>query len=166
MSDAQTTPPMVPENRRGTPAAFFVGLGILLLLLGGLVLLTRQTRQAGPHSAPPLPMAVAEQGYSKRVRFLDLQMNRVGNFLGQEVTFLFGSVVNDGTRGVREIELTVEFRDQFNQVVLRENRRILGSRTGLLASGQHREFQLGFEHVPEAWNRQLPSLRITGLLLE
>lgn len=138
----------------------------MLLLLGGVFLLTRHTGVSRSPSKPHLPMTATERAYASQIRFSNLQMSRASNFLNQEVTFLFGAVANDGARAVREVEVTVEFHDIFNQVVLRDPRRVLGPRAAPLAAGQRREFQFGFEHVPADWNRQVPSLRITRLLLE
>ncbi len=89
---------MIQEEKPGAALAFLAGVGVVLLLLGGLYLLTRYTQRARPSGQERLPMTVAEQAYASQIRFLDLQMKRVANFLDQEVTFLFGAVANDGMR--------------------------------------------------------------------
>lgn len=157
---------MIQEEKSDFPTAFLAGVGVVLLLLGGVLLLTRSTKPAASATEQHLPMTEVEQVYARQIRFLDLKMGRAANFLNQEVTFVFGSVVNDGVQAIREIEVTIEFRDPFNQVVLRDTRRVLGPRAAPLAAGQRREFQLGFEHLPVDWNRQYPSIRVTGLLLD
>ncbi len=111
-------------------------------------------------------MGAAERAYAGQIHFQDQRMSRAANFLNQEVTFLFGTISNDGARAIREIEVSVEFRDQFNQVVLRDTRRLLGPRAAPVGARQRREYQVGFEHVPNDWNRQYPTFRIGGLLLE
>ena len=157
---------MIQEDRSRYPTAFLAGLAVVLLLFGGLFLLTRGSRSAQPTAAPRLPMTATEQAYARQIRFLEPQMNRVANFLNQEVTIVFGTVANDGARTIREMEVTLEFRDIFSQVVLRDTRRLLGARASSLGPGQHREFQFNFEHVPADWNHQYPNLRVTGLLLD
>ncbi len=157
---------MLQENKSRVPLAFLAGLGVVLLLLGGVFLLTRVTRPTPSAARERLPMTPTQQAYARQIRFLDLKMSRAANFLNQEVTFVFGSVANDGPRAIREMEVTIEFRDPFNQVVLRDTRRPLGARAAPLAAGQSREFQFNFEHVPSDWNRQSPVIRVTGLLLE
>lgn len=156
---------MIQEEKNRMPAVFLAGSAAVLLLVGGVILLTRNTRPA-ESATGRLPMGAAEQAYAKQIRFLDLKMSRAANFLNQEVTFVFGSVVNDGPRTILEIEVTVEFRDRFNQVILRDTRHPLGPRAAPLSPGQRRDFQFGFEHVPADWNHQYPSLHVTGLLLE
>jgi hypothetical protein len=157
---------MIQDEKSRIPGPFIAGIVVVLLLVSGFIVLTRHIRPAEPTAERLLPMAATEEAYAKQIRFLDVKMSRAANFLNQEVTFVFGSVANDGPRPVREIEVTVEFRDVFNQVVLRDTRRVLGPRAAPLAPGQRREFQFSFEHVPADWNRQYPSIRITGLLLD
>jgi hypothetical protein len=157
---------MIQEDRSVIPAMFLAGIGVVLVLLGGVFLLIRNTQAPRSAAEHRLPMTAVEQAYARQIRFLDPKMSRVANFLNQEVTFVFGSVANDGPRAIREIEATIEFHDLFNQVVLRDTRRVLGPRAAPLAGGQRREFQFGFEHVPSGWNRQYPSIRVTGLLLD
>ena len=157
---------MTEETKSGIPMAFLAGLVVMGLLVGGVFLLTRGSKSSGPVVEKPLPLGAVEQTYANQIHFSDLKMSRAANFLNQEVTFLFGSVLNDGPRALHEIEVTIEFHDLFNQVVLRDTRRVFGARSAPLAPGRRREFQFGFEHVPQDWNQQYPSIRVTGLLFE
>ena len=92
-------------------------------------------------------------------------MSRAANTLNQEVTFVVGTVENSGARAVRQVEVTVEFHDLINQVILRDSHRLL--RPGApLGPGQNQDFQINFDRVPNDWNRRYPSLRVTGLQLE
>ncbi len=156
---------MTQQERNRMPVLFFAGLGVILVVLGGILVLTRYGGRRSAAEAR-LPMTATEQAYASHIRFENLQMSRAANFLNQEWTYVFGTVTNDGPRTVREIEATIEFRDLLNQVVLRDTRRVLGARAAPLAGGERREFQFPFEHVPEDWNRQYPSIRVTGLALE
>jgi len=114
-------------------------------------------------------MGAAENAYAAQIHVSDLRMSRAMNLVKQEFTYVAGVLANEGTRQIRDIELTTEFRDQFNQVVLREIQRPFGTTTKAgdpLPAGQRREFQLTFEHVPNDWNRQSPSIHVSGLVLE
>jgi hypothetical protein len=120
---------------------------------------------SGPHSgsgrkAHP-PFGPEEESYAPSVEFRHFSMSRAENFIHQEVTMLSGEVSNAGGRPLAEIELTIEFHDSLHQVVLRENRRLLGA--ALLAPNQQRSFTISFEHIPNDWNRQIPAVRVTGL---
>ena len=156
---------MTEEQRSRVPVPFLLGILVVAVLVAGLVLLTRKPQTAAP-AEQPLPMTAVEQAYAAHIQFQNPQMSRAANFLNQEVTYLFCTVSNEGTRTVREMEVTIEFRDVFNQVVLLEKRRLLSSHDAPLAAGQKREFQLSFEHISDFWSRRFPSMRITGLLLE
>src|SRR5713101_7952512 len=108
---------MPEEQKSGFSAAFLIGAAIVALLFAGVYLYTRHGRSAGSSAPPPLPMAAAEQAYAPRIHFTGFKRVRASNFLDQEVTILFGNVTNNGDRAVREIQVQLEFKDVFNQVV-------------------------------------------------
>ena len=156
---------MADAQKRELPVAFLAGAVIVALLIAGAVWYSKHA--ASESTAPKaLPMGAAEQAYAPQIKFLEPKMGRATNFLNQEVTFIFGTVENDGPRSIRQIEVTVEFHDVFNQVVLRDTERLFPAPSSPLDPGQQRDFQLSYEHVPQMWNVQYPSIRITGLDLK
>lgn len=155
----------VREERSQFPIAFAAGAVIVLLLLGGLILLSRGSHPTGPAAAVKLPFGAAEQAYAERIHFKDIQMAKANNFLNQEFTYVAGTVLNDGTRTIRGLEVTLEFHDPFNQVILKETEPLVGAKDPPLSGGQPRDFQITLEHVPAEWNQQYPSIRVTGLVL-
>ena len=154
------------ETKRGFGPALLVGAAIVAVILGGLIWLAQRQTSEAAKGEQALPFGPAEQAYAERIHFLDLRMSRATNFLSQEFTFLYGVVSNDGNRTIRQMEITVEFRDQLNQVVLRETTRIIGAKAEPLNGGFRRDLELTFEHIPDDWNRQYPTIRVTGLVLE
>ncbi len=156
---------MSESQSRGFPLALLAGAGVILLLLGAFFLLSRGSRAPAPAASTALPFGEAERAYAAQIKIADLQMSRAANMLNQEVTYLVGKVQNTGKRKARQIEVTVEYRDLINQLVLREKQSLL-ARSAPLVPGEQREFQLNFENVPNSWNRQYPAIRITGLQLE
>lgn len=163
--DAEPRVP-VEKERRGLPLAFLLSAVIVAAIVGGLMLMSRASRPSGRAAHARLPFGAGEQAYAVKIRLGDMEMSRAANLLNQEVTYLSGVVQNLGDRGVREIEVTIEFRDALNQVVLRDTRYVLGARATPLGPGQSRTFQFSFDHVPADWNVQLPAVRVTGLVLE
>jgi hypothetical protein len=155
---------MADENKSDFPVAFLAGAVIVALVIGSVFFLTRNAKPGAP-SVAPLPMGPYEQSYAPNIRFDSFQMGRAQNLLNQESTYIGGRVLNDGGRDVREIEVTIEFRDAMNQIVLRDTRRLIGSYGAPLGAKSSRDFQFTFEHVPADWNVQIPAIRITGLLL-
>src|SRR6266849_7737296 len=157
---------MPSAERSRLPAAFGAGLVIVTLLIGAAVLLSRYSAPGGPEALKPLPMGPEEQAYAPQIHFLEPKMSRAANFLNQEVTFVFGTLENGGQRQVRQIEVTLEFHDVFNQVVLRDKQRLFLPNAVPLGPGERRDFQLGYEHLPAQWNQAYPTSRITGLDLK
>lgn len=150
--------------------AAVVGLGVV----GGIVWLGRP----GPGPSAPVPAELPPlnpetQAYLSQIELGGLGLSRWQNFLGMQVTYLDLRVVNHGPRAVVALELTIEFLDPFQRVVLRETLRPLeGSRpsplgqpAGPLGPGESRGVRASFEHIPADWDGRPPRVRVTGLLL-
>jgi hypothetical protein len=152
-------------ERRRFPVAFLAGAVVMALLFGGFYLLTRILGSHGPAIAVKLPFGPAEQAYAERIHFNDLHMSRSTNMLKQEFTYVSGTMSNDGDRTIRAMEVTVEFRDALNQVILRDSQFLIAPQVDPpLNDGLSREFQITLEHVPAEWNQEYPSIRVTGLM--
>ncbi len=94
-------------------------------------------------------------------------MARSTNMIKQEFTYVTGTMSNDGDRTIRAMEVTVEFRDALNQIILRDSQFVIAPNSDPpLNAGLSREFQITLEHVPAEWNQEYPSLRVTGLVLQ
>jgi hypothetical protein len=153
------------EERSGFPVAFVIGIVVVLVLVGGLILVTRMTRSHAP-AAQPLPFGAVEQAAAARIHFLDPQMAQASNYLNQQVTYVAGTISNDGVATIREVEVAFEFHDPFKQVILRETRRLLGPNAKPIGGGARRDFQVTLDYVPAEWDQQYPTIRITGLQLQ
>jgi hypothetical protein len=154
------------EEKRQFPIAFAAGAVIVLLIFGGFLILTRVMRSHNPGAVAKLPFGAAEQAYAQNIHFLDIQLAHAANFLNQDFTYVAGTIVNDGPRKIRAMEVTVEFHDPFHQVILRDASRLIGLEGAGLDAGQRSPFQIQMEHLPAEWDRQNPSIRVTGLILE
>ena len=154
-------------ERRRFPVAFLAGLIVVALLFGGFYLLTRIFGSHGPATAVKLPFGAAEQAYAERIHFADLHMARSTNMLKQEFTYVNGMMSNDGVQSIRAMEVTVEFRNTLDQVILRDSQLVIGPNNGPpLNAGLSRPFDVTLEHVPAEWNQEYPSIRVTGLVLQ
>jgi hypothetical protein len=156
---------MPAAERSRLPVAFLAGIVIVTLFIGAAMLLSRYSTPAGPKTLKPLPMGPSEQAYASQIHFLEPKMSRAANFLNQEVTFIFGTVENGGDRKVKQVEITFEFHDPFNQVVLRDKQRLFLPVAPAMLPGQKRDFQIGYEHISAQWNNVYPTIQVTGLLL-
>ena len=74
---------MLQEEKKGNYAPLLVGAVAVLVLLGGIFLLTRYT-QSARQVEQRLPWDATEQAYAKQIRFLEPKMSRAANFLNQE----------------------------------------------------------------------------------
>jgi len=121
-----------------------------------------------PHSTSEtlnLTMTSGEQEYVKNIQVGNIAMSRAENFLHQEVTILNGEVYNAGKEPVYGLRLTTTYSDDMNQTVLKETRAVLGSPEPPLAPGERRTFEISFDHVPNSWNMQQPSVAVAYLQL-
>jgi hypothetical protein len=154
------------EDRSRLPMALAAGAAVVVLLFGGLMLVSRTMRTHGPAAGETLPFGATERAYAQRIHFTNIQMARATNFLKQEFTYIAGTISNDGTRTLRRLQVTLEFHDPLNQVVLRETQLLITSPARPLDGGQRRDFQVTLEHVPVTWDQQYPSIRVSGVVLE
>ena len=155
---------MIPtEERSRLPVAFLIGIVIVGLLVGAALLYSRYSSSSDSAVEKPLPMGIEEQSYAPNIHFLEPKMSRAANFLNQEVTYVFFTVENAGTRRVQNIEVTVEFHDPFNQVILRDKQRLFLPTAPPFQPGQQRDVQIPYEHIPPQWNNAFPSVVVSGL---
>ena len=152
--------------------AFLLGVGVL----AGIFWLGRPGSESSlppvPARLPPLSGETA--AYVSQIEISAPDLSRWQNYLGQTITYLDSSLANHGSRTIVVLELSIEFHDGYQQVVLRETVRPIGApqptpanrRGAPLPPGQTRAFRASFEHIPADWNGAPPQMRITGLLLQ
>jgi hypothetical protein len=135
-------------------------------MLGGLLLVTRSIKSHETAAIARIPFGTTEQSYAGRIHITDIQLAKATNMLNQEFTYVAGVISNDGVRNIRGLDVTLEFRDPFNQVILRDTEHLIVPGTQPLTGGARRDFQITFEHVPSEWNQQYPAIQVSGLILE
>ena len=154
------------EEKSRFPVAFIAGAVIVLILGAGAALLIRRSQPTGIAAATKLPFGPQEQAYAPHIQFQGIQMAHSTNFLNQEFTFVAGTIVNNGDQAIAGLQVTIEFHDQFNQTILRDSEMIIPPTALPIPAGQMRDFQVILERIPSDWNRQYPSIRVTGLILK
>lgn len=158
--EAQST-----EERRRLWPLLLAGAAIVLVLL---VIFGSASHPNSPQapSPKPLPFGAPEQSYASRVGFQNIQLSRFENMFKQQVTYVDGDIVNAGNRTIGDLEINVQFRNVQNQVVMQQTMRPLEPQPIPIGPGQQRSFRLAFEQVPDDWDMQNPTIRVTGLLLQ
>jgi hypothetical protein len=157
-------PELRPEAGRFSFALSVAGAAVLITLAALYLWPGRQSPSRGGVQESHPPFGLAERAYASQIHFENLALSRAENFLHQEVTTLAGEIINTGDRALSELEVTVEFSDQLNQVVLRESRLAVNASSPTVTPSQRRAFEVSFEHIPTSWNMQLPVVRVSGLL--
>ena len=155
-----------PSTREGNDSGFAWKIFVVGVLVVGGVFYFWSGHTSGPGGPPArasLPFGVEEQAYVPRIEIQNILLSRAENFIHQEVTSLSAELVNGGPRTIAGLELTVEFSDELHQVILRESRTVLSVREPTMPPGEHRSFEISFDHIPPTWNMQQPVVRITGL---
>ena len=168
MQETLHNPEAGPEKSKVSIVAIAAAAAALLaVILIFWILFTPKIVHAPPPGTPAanLQMTPAEQEYVKSIQVGQIAMSRAENFIHQEVTILSGEVYNSGSQPVSSLQLTTTYNDELNQVVLKEARDVLGSPPRALGSGERRSFEISFDHVPNSWNMQQPSVVVTYLKL-
>jgi hypothetical protein len=153
-----------PDRGPFSFALMLAAAAVVIVLMGFYLWPGRQSPSRGGAQEIHPPFGPAERGYASKIKIENVALSRATNFLNQEVTILTGDLDNTGERTLREVELTVEFYDNMNQIALRESRLAQTSAGPPVAPGERRSFEVSFEHLPTSWNRQLPAVQVTGLL--
>ena len=150
------------RNDHGVSTVTIIAIvALALAVLVGIFVLHQHnavSRRATAGERPPA-LSAEQQAYLPLLVLSDLRMSAATNYLGDTVTYLDGSVANQGTKPVRRIEVELNFVDPFRQVVLRENARPLADRSKPLGPGESCAFRVSFEHMPADWNQAPPNVR-------
>ncbi len=151
------------RNDRGvsTPIIIVIVLAVLAALLAVWVLEQHHaaSRPTSLRATRP-PMSAEQKAYLSSLSLSDLRMSAAVNYLGDTVTYLDGSVTNNGAKPVRSLEVELSFVDILNQVVLREDAHPLSTS---LQPGETRAFRVSFDHMPVDWNQAPPNAKAVYL---
>ncbi|MDQ1405047.1 MAG: hypothetical protein QOG55_676 [Acidobacteriaceae bacterium] len=161
MSTSFPIPP--PQDEQGaakTRRLVVLAVTIVVLLL--VFFLWHASSKRVPPAATGSQDAVGpdERAYTSNVGVDHVEMSRAENFLHQEVTTIAGEISNGGNRSLASVELTIEFYDDLNQIAQRETRSLFGPPGPPIPPGDHREFEVSFEHISSAWNMRQPVIKV------
>ena len=152
------------EQRNWTP--LIIGLVVVVVLVGGLVLLGRPSRQ-GPAPDP----------YAQKLQVSAMLVSQARNFVGATVTYLDLHITNSGERTISGGQAELIFHSRLDQVVQKETvpiRVLQANQLGgyqdsvdlsaaPLGPGQTRNVRFVLDHVSSDWNRTFPDLRFVNL---
>jgi hypothetical protein len=162
----QTTP--VDEERDSSRLIIAI---VMVVLIGGALLAAFLLRQ-------PPKLAKTASPYIASLKLSDFKMSAAENFIGATVSYIDGSITNNGDKIVTHVVVEVVFQDSMGQVAQQEEVPLLVIRTNgaypepvdlsasPLVPGQTQPFRLTFDHISAQWNRQYPEIRVTDVALK
>ena len=151
------------EKERSLWPSLLIGAVVVAVVVAIFAWMGKQPAGPAPRIAP-MPFGAAEKTYASQLKFDQMRVSRFANMLNQEVTYLDGTVINQGNRSVANVQLKVEFFNVENQLVKSQTVPLLGEGAAPIPPGTSREFRLGFELIPDDWDMQVPAVRVTGIL--
>jgi Protein of unknown function (DUF2393) len=158
-------PSPVSTERESSLRPILIGAVLVVVILGLVIFAMRDTR---PRPAGPPP-------YASSLKISDLKMSAAENFVGATVSYIDGTLTNNGDKTVTHVVVRVVFRDDMNQVVGDETVPLHVLQTGgpyadtvdLSASPlpphQAKTFRLSFESISTQWNHAYPEIQIVGV---
>jgi hypothetical protein len=166
MPEELPIPELAPQGSGGH-TRILVALAAALIVGALAFFLMRDASRAPAPGANQSPsqttMGPEERAYLPDVSVDHLEVSRAENFLHQEVTTISGQVTNGGARPLASVELTLEFYDQAEQVTQREVRALFGPPGPPIPPGDHREFEVSFEHISAMWNMRPPLVKVSAI---
>jgi hypothetical protein len=164
MSTSFPIPPSQDEQSIGKTRRLVVLAVTTVILLLGFFLWRASTRRVQPAaSGSQDAQGPDERAYMSKVGVDHVEISRAENFLHQEVTTISGEISNGGNRSLASVELTIEFYDDLNQIAQRETRSLFGPPGPPIPPGDHREFEVSFEHISSSWNMRQPVIKVMAV---
>ncbi len=81
----------------------------------------------------------------------------------QQVIEVTGTIVDNGPRSLRSIEVYCIFYGINGQEIHRERLPIVSSKLAPLRPGEKRAFRLPFDALPDGWNQSIPKMVIAQI---
>jgi hypothetical protein len=144
---------------------------VIVVLTGGALLAAFLLRE-------PPKVAKTASPYIASLKLSDFKMSAAENFIGATVSYIDGSITNNGDRTVTHVLVEVVFKDEMGQVAQQEEVPLQVIRTtgaypepvdvsvSPLAAGQTQPFRLTFDHISAQWNRQYPEIQVTDVAVK
>ncbi|MHB8303020.1 MAG: DUF2393 family protein, partial [Acidobacteriaceae bacterium] len=144
--------------------------GITVAALVGVAFLL-----SGRHSGQSSAADSAARSYAPHILFRDVHMSQASNFAGSQLTYIDGTVTNQGDKVVTGIVVQALFANDSGEPPQVEHVPFSLIRTrepyvdtqpvsaAPLQPGASRDFRLIFDDVSPLWNQQLPQLEIRSV---
>lgn len=142
------------------------GAALLLVIVAGVILLTRSGR--------PAPANPGDPNLAK-LQIVNLHMATAQNFAGGSVTYIEGKITNTTDRRVTGASVQVVFKNALGETAQKDTLPVTVLLPNVpyvdygpidrapLAPGQARDFRLTLEHVSRDWDGQAPQVKVVSI---
>ena len=152
------------QSRSWVPMA--AGGVFVLLLIAGVVLLTRGGKSTSGNPADP---------NLAKLQIANLHMSTAQNFAGGSVTYIEGKLANGTDRKITGASVQVIFKNSLGEIAQKDTLPVTVLLPNVpyvdyglidrapLAAGQSRDFRLTLEHVTTDWDGQIPTVKVVAV---
>ncbi len=168
MADLFTPAQPPAQQRNWTP--IIIGLIAVLVVVGIIVVLTRNHPSAGPQINP----------YAAKLQLSNPKLSAAENYVGGTVTYLDVDITNTGDKALVGADVHAVFKNTMDQVVQTETLPLhvlvenqMGGYPDLvdmsrspIAPGQTKTVRVTLEHISADWNQSYPAIELVNLKLK
>lgn len=166
----QLVPSPQKEERNWLPLA--VAAAIVLSVAALTILFLERGSLGGKSAAAVMPISAPLDPYASSLSLTGLAMSESTNLAGGKVTYLDGTIANQGARTVTGVTVQALFRDYAHEVTQNESQALKLIRVrepyidvepvsaAPLKPGDERDFRLIFDGVKPDWDGSYPEIRI------
>ena len=154
------------EQKKEFPWPIVIGTSAVVIVVALIAFLMYKPASSGPPQPPP---------YAAQLVLRDIKMATANNYVGGTVTYLEGTIQNNGERTVTGAIVEATFKNSLDQVVQTELLPVMFAqeRPGYsdnvplarapLGPGKSAPFRITLEHVSSDWNGAYPAVRIVNV---
>ena len=151
-------------------APFVVGLVAVILVIGAMILFTRNSGKTTQKIDP----------YVSQLQISNAKVSAAENYVGGTVTYLDATITNHGEKTLEGADMNLVFHNTLNEVVQKETMPLhvlvenqMGgypdlvdmSRSPILP-GHSKEVRMTLEHISADWNQVPPDMQLLNLKLK
>jgi len=165
-SEQQPFSPVQQQEEKRNILPMAIGGVVVLVLIIGVILLTRAGKPASTSSSDP---------NLARLQVSNLHMATAQNFAGGSVTYIEGKLTNGTDRKVTGARVQVIFKNSLGEISQKDELPVTVLLPNVpyvdyglidrapLAAGQSRDFRLTLEHVTADWDGQVPTVKVVSI---
>jgi hypothetical protein len=167
---AELFTPSKQESQKRNLTPFIVGLVAVLVVVGIIVVLTRNRGQQAAQVNP----------YAAKLQISDAKASQAENYVGGTVTYLDATITNTGDKALVGGDMSLVFKNTLNEVVQKETLPLrvivpnplagypdlVDLNKSPIGPGQSKTVRMTLEHISADWNQAPPEMQLVNLKLK